>query len=394
MKKIISILMLSILCVFFSNTVFASSSNSEQVSNQATDTIFRFQIEKSLNQLRRNQNRMSQDYKSMSSYLNGRDSVILASLANSNKRIANLEDSLSLVNLSIQKELSRINQDQTELEKQSKTYTILLSVLILFILVLLIYNIIRNNKSTSSLSKLIGLKSTGDTNIDSQIVSYHNKLEGLQKEQAEILTEIKTIHIVQNDSKETNTTNAHKIDQIIGSLNEISAKINSLSALHVESVSDAKLDKPDKVAYDAAVDAWININNHLSSLGKDRKKIPHVYALLAGEAIAESELRADLSALDDERKEEVNVIVSDIKRFMSQHLNAIETWISFEAEVPKTLKDVVRFPLGKAFDQELDEELTGDLVENGETIRVVAALGYLFPGSRNGCYREKSKVLV
>ena len=394
MKKIISILMLSILCVFFSNTVFASSSNSEQVSNQATDTIFRFQIEKSLNQLRRNQNRMSQDYKSMSSYLNGRDSVILASLANSNKRIANLEDSLSLANLSIQKELSRINQDQTELEKQSKTYTILLSVLILFILVLLIYNIIRNNKSTSSLSKLIGLKSTGDTNIDSQIVSYHNKLEGLQKEQAEILTEIKTIHIVQNDSKETNTTNAHKIDQIIGSLNEISAKINSLSALHVESVSDAKLDKPDKVAYDAAVDAWININNHLSSLGKDRKKIPHVYALLAGEAIAESELRADLSALDDERKEEVNVIVSDIKRFMSQHLNAIETWISFEAEVPKTLKDVVRFPLGKAFDQELDEELTGDLVENGETIRVVAALGYLFPGSRNGCYREKSKVLV
>lgn len=386
--------MLSILCVFFSNTVFASSSNSEQVSNQATDTIFRFQIEKSLNQLRRNQNRMSQDYKSMSSYLNGRDSVILASFANSNKRIANLEDSLSLVNLSIQKELSRINQDQTELEKQSKTYTILLSVLILFILVLLIYNIIRNNKSTSSLSKLIGLKSTGDTNTDSQIVSCHNKLEGLQKEQAEILTEIKTIHIVQNDSKETNTTNAHKIDQIIGSLNEISAKINSLSALHVESVSDAKLDKPDKVAYDAAVDAWININNHLSSLGKDRKKIPHVYALLAGEAIAESELRADLSALDDERKEEVNVIVSDIKRFMSQHLNAIETWISFEAEVPKTLKDVVRFPLGKAFDQELDEELTGDLVENGETIRVVAALGYLFPGSRNGCYREKSKVLV
>ena len=394
MKKIMSILMLSILCVFFSNTVFASSSNSEQVSNQATDTIFRFQIEKSINQLRRNQNRMSQDYKSMSSYLNGRDSVILASFANSNKRIANLEDSLSLVNLSIQKELSRINQDQTELEKQSKTYTILLSVLILFILVLLIYNIIRNNKSTSSLSKLIGLKSTGDTNIDSQIVSCHNKLEGLQKEQAEILTEIKTIHIVQNDSKETNTTNAHKINQIIGSLNEISAKINSLSALRVESVSETNLTKPDKVAYDAAVDAWININNHLSSLGKDRKKIPHIYAILAGETVEESELRADLSALDEERKEEVNVIISDIKRFMSQHLNAIETWISFEAGVPKTLKDVVRFPLGKAFDQELDEELTGDLVENGETIRVVAALGYLFPGSRNGCYREKSKVLV
>lgn len=394
MKKIISILMLSIFCVSFSNTVLASSLNSEQVSNQETDTIFKLQIEKSLNQLRRNQNKMRQDYKSMNSYINGRDSIIIASLDNSNKRIANFEDSLGLINMSIQKELNKINQDQTELEKQSKTYTILLSVLILFTLLLQIYNIVRNNKSTSSLSKLIGQKSTRDTNVDSQIVLCHDKLDGLQKEHTEILTEIKTIHVVQNDSNKINTASTHKIDQIIGSLNEISAKINSMSALHEEPVSDSKLNKPDKVAYDAAVDAWININNHLSSLGKDRKKIPHIYALLAGETIEESELRADLSALDEERKEEVNVIISDIKRFMSQHLNAIETWISFEAGSLKTLKDVVRFPLGKAFDQELDEELTGDLVNNGETIRIVAALGYLFPGSRNGCYREKSKVLV
>lgn len=394
MRKSIPILMLTILCIFFSNSIYASRLNLDQTPNQATDTTFRLQIEKSLNQLRRNQNKMSQDYKSMNSYLNGRDSVIIRSLDNSNKRIANLEDSLGLINLSIQKELNRINQDQTELEKQSKTYTLLLSVLILLLLILLIYNIVRNNQSASSLSVLIGQKSTGDTDKDTQIASCHNQLKELQREQTEILTEIKTIHVVQNDFNEITTINAHKIDQIIGSLNEISARINSMSAFHLESVSETNLTKPDKVAYDAAVDAWININNHLSSLGKDRKKIPHVYALLAGETIEESELRADLSSLDEERKEEVNVIISDIKRFMSQHLNAIETWISFEAGALKTLKDVVRFPLGKAFDQELDEELTGDLVENGETIRVVAALGYLFPGSRNGCYREKSKVLV
>lgn len=394
MRKSIPILMLTILCIFFSNSIYASRLNLDQTPNQATDTTFRLQIEKSLNQLSRNQNKMSQDYKSMNSYLNGRDSVIIRSLDNSNKRIANLEDSLGLINLSIQKELNRINQDQTELEKQSKTYTLLLSVLILLLLILLIYNIVRNNQSASSLSVLIGQKSTGDTDKDTQIASCHNQLKELQREQTEILTEIKTIHVVQNDFNEITTINAHKIDQIIGSLNEISARINSMSAFHLESVSETNLTKPDKVAYDAAVDAWININNHLSSLGKDRKKIPHVYALLAGETIEESELRADLSSLDEERKEEVNVIISDIKRFMSQHLNAIETWISFEAGALKTLKDVVRFPLGKAFDQELDEELTGDLVENGETIRVVAALGYLFPGSRNGCYREKSKVLV
>ena len=349
MRKSIPILMLTILCIFLSNSIYASSLDTDQNSNQATDTLFRLQIEKKLN---------------------------------------------ILLNLSIQKELVRINEDQTELQKQSKMYVILLSVLILFIFVLLIYNIRKNNQSASSLFMLIDQKSTGNDDNGSQIASCYNKLDSLQKEQTEILTEIKTIHVVQNDFNEINTINAHKIDQIIGSLNEISARINFMPASHLESVSETNLTKPDKVAYDAAVDAWININNHLSSLGKDRKKIPHVYALLAGETIEESELRADLSSLDEERKEEVNVIISDIRRFTSQHLNAIEAWISFEAGSPKTLKDVVRFPLGKAFDQELDEELTGDLVNNGETIRIVAALGYLFPGSRNGCYREKSKVLV
>ena len=386
MRKSIPILMLTILCIFFSNSIYASSLDTDQNSNQATDTLFRLQIEKKLNILKRNQYKMSQDYKSMNSYLNSRDSVIIVSLENSNEKISNLEDSLGLLNLSIQKELVRINEDQTELQKQSKMYVILLLVLILFIFVLLIYNI-RKKKPYDQ-------KATGNGDNGSQIASCHNKWDSLQKDQTEILTEIKTIHVVQNDFNEINTINAHKIDQIIGSLNEISARINSMSAFHLESVSETNLIKPDRVAYDAAVDAWININNHLSSLGKDRKKIPHVYALLAGETIEESELRADLSSLDEERKEEVNVIISDIRRFTSQHLNAIEAWISFEAGSPKTLKDVVRFPLGKAFDQELDEELTGDLVNNGETIRIVAALGYLFPGSRNGCYREKSKVLV
>ena len=387
MRKSMPILMLTILCIFFSNSIYASSLDTAQNSNQATDILFRLQIEKKLNILKRNQYKMSQDYKSMNSYLNSRDSVIVVSLENSNEKISNLEDSLGLLNLSIQKELVRINEDQTELQKQSKMYVILLSVLILFIFVLLIYNIRKNNQSASSLFMLIDQKSTGNDDNGSQIASCYNKLDSLQKE-------IKTIHVVQNDFNEINTINAHKIDQIIGSLNEISARINFMPASHLESVSETNLTKPDKVAYDAAVDAWININNHLSSLGKDRKKIPHVYALLAGETIEESELRADLSSLDEERKEEVNVIISDIRRFTSQHLNAIEAWISFEAGSPKTLKDVVRFPLGKAFDQELDEELTGDLVNNGETIRIVAALGYLFPGSRNGCYREKSKVLV
>ena len=135
MRKSIPILMLTILCIFLSNSIYASSLDTDQNSNQATDTLFRLQIEKKLNLLKRNQYKMSQHYKSMISYLNSRDSMIIVSLENSNKKISNLEDSLGLLNLSIQKELVRINEDQTELQKQSKMYVILLLVLILFIFV-------------------------------------------------------------------------------------------------------------------------------------------------------------------------------------------------------------------------------------------------------------------
>ena len=151
---------------------------------------------------------------------------------------------------------------------------------------------------------------------------------------------------------------------------------------------------PDKISYDAAVDAWIYINDHLSTLGRDRFKIPHVYAFLGGSHVEASELKADLASLNEARREEVNTIIGDIKLFNSKHLASIESWLSSLSDDVKTLRDAVRFPLGQPFDNELDEHLLGDTIEDGETITKVASLGYLFPGSLNGSYRVKSKVLV
>ena len=151
---------------------------------------------------------------------------------------------------------------------------------------------------------------------------------------------------------------------------------------------------PDKISYDAAVDAWIFINNHLFTLGRDRFKIPHVYAFLGGYPVETSELKADLDSLNLERREEVNTILGDIKQFKVQHLSVIEAWLSHQSGDIRKLRDAVRFPIGQPFDNELDEHLLGDTVKDGETISSVASLGYLFPGSLNGCYRVKSKVLV
>ncbi len=394
MKKFISFMMQSILCLLSFDIAFASSASATQITDQSSDTIFRSQIVNTLNQLRRNQNKIHQDYKSLYSYLKNRDSIIISSLDNSNNRTSNIEDSLAVLNSYIQNELIATNRNQTELHRQTNIYVVLLATLIFGVLVLLIYMIRKTHQTVSSISILMGRKESEHEVSKTSMSQCDKRLEALQSSLVEILSKIKTISVDQGNIKETSSSNFQKINQLVESLNEILSNIGSLSTVSAVSPSTVNMNKPDKVAYDAAVDAWRNINDHLASLGKDRWKIQHVYALLAGETVEDTELRTDLGALNDERKEEVNVIISDIRRFMSQHLNAIESWISFDAGSTKTLKDVVRFPLGKSFNKDLDEELTGETVNDGETISMVASLGYLFPGSRNGCYREKSKVKV
>lgn len=351
--------MQSILCLLSSDIAFASSASPAQITDQSYDMLFRSQVVNTLNQLQSNHNKIHRDYESLSSYLRNRDSIIISSLDNSKNRIPNIEDSLAVLNSYIQNELVAITRDQAKLCRQTSIYVVLLATLIFGVLVLLIYKIRKTHQAVSSISFLMSRKESEHEAYKTSMSQCDKRLEALQN-----------------------------------SLFEILSNIGSLSTVSVVSPSTVNMDKPDKVAYDAAVDAWININKHLESLGKDRKKIQHVYALLAGETVEDTELRTDLESLNDERKEEVNVIISDIKRFMSQHLNAIESWISFDAGSAKTLKDVVRFPLGKSFNNDLDEELTGDIVNDGKTVSMVASLGYLFPGSRNGCYRGKSKVLV
>lgn len=394
MKKLLSILIVSIICLLLSNTAFASSLETNQINEHSSDTLFSSLVYNTLNQLKRNQNRMTRDYKSLNFYLNNRDSIIISSLGKSNSKISNIEDTISVLNLNLKNVVSEITSIQTRLYKQSNIFLIILSTLVFLVLLLLIYNIRKANQFTQILSHLISIDRVKDASSNNSISQCNEKLELLKRGQNDILSKIKTLSVDHINIKEFNSLNSEKINQLVKSLNEISSSLCSLSSVSATTVSTINLNRPDKVAYDAAVDAWININNHLASLGKDRKKIQHVYALLAGHYVDEAEVSADLSMLDEERKEEVNIIISDIKRFMAQHLNAIESWLSFDTGSLMTLKDAVRFPLGVGFNSDLDEELTGDIVNDGETISMVASLGYLFPGSRNGCYREKSKVLV
>ncbi len=149
----------------------------------------------------------------------------------------------------------------------------------------------------------------------------------------------------------------------------------------------------DAVAYNAAVDEWIELNKRLFDLGKDRWKIQNVYRYLAGEDVTRDEMQQELSCLEGPKRERVTVIISDIERFMNVHRKAIDEWLSEEEGNIKTFCDAVRMPQGRTFDAQLDEEMLGEAVDPSAKITKVASLGYFFPNSRNGGYRQKTKVL-
>ena len=188
-----------------------------------------------------------------------------------------------------------------------------------------------------------------------------------------------------------------KLEALLSRVNEIKESIAKLPPTNsLPAKISPSIPQRDVVVYNAAVDAWLHINNQLFSMGKWRWKIQNVYRLLAGLDVSEDDLRSDLQGLgDDERRESVLTIINDIKRFMATHKPVIDEWLQGENEAGiKSLQDAVWMSQGMPFNDDRDEEVTGDDVEEGTIVDKVASLGYYFPGSRNGGILQKCKVLV
>lgn len=193
-----------------------------------------------------------------------------------------------------------------------------------------------------------------------------------------------------------------KLDQLNGLnrltlLEELPSALQKLQKMQdcIEAIKK-KLDKlvpKDRVAYDAAVDKWLSINEHLNSLGKDRRKIQPVYSLLAGQEVPADTLQKCLGELSEERRETVSTIINDIHQFMRAHRQVIDEWLADEDEV-KSFTDAIRMPVGQPFNHELDTEVTGEEVPDGSIINTVTLLGYYFKGSRNGGYRTLARVII
>lgn len=377
-------------------SIFAFQSSAFPMENP--DSIAFEEMKQSISSLESRTVKLSRENQRLLGILSNRDSVIQASLWNTDAHIQTLQDSIKLLDGHT---ASIINDLEANSNKESQRFDNLglLSLLCIGLLIILIVlyavNIIGIKKVKKS------LYSNDDSRIQDCMnalatasASFNNAAGSCEK----FLSDEKTSY-TQEKNALSNCLAEFSIQ--LEDMKTLLKKANDEILVRGGNVSETEgnkqkvvTSKPDKIAYDAAVDAWININNHLYSLGKDRKHIQHVYALLAGQIVSEKDIKDDLSQLSDERKESVNSIISDIKRFNEIQKPVIETWLSGESGNDNIINDIIRFPLGQSFNGDLDEELTGDDVDGNPIVLMVASLGYIFPGSRNGNYYVKSKVLV
>lgn len=396
---------------------FTASARMVQDSIESNEAMER--VMKSINSLEQKQATMKKDYSALHNSLSNRDSVLKSTLVYLDDKMGVLQDSIDALSREFSSSVMIMDQKSENIEDRLRGVTAMSYIGIGFLLFIAAVSIVFLKRSRESAQR------NDPVNYDEIQEKFEEILRhyqgGLESSAIQVKDSLKSLNQIIDKENSALAQTGDNLSEIAYALRSDVSKLVSdldgqLSTLiqfnsDIAAMKDkivekspekqsndksiaATFIKPEKVAYDAAVNTWININDHLYSLGKDRKRIPHVYALLAGQEVDSKDLQKDLAQLSEERREGVNSIISDINRFKEVQLPVIEAWISAENQRISTIKDAVRYPLNQSFDNRLDEELTGDSVSDGTPIVMVASLGYLFPGSLNGSYRVKARVLV
>ena len=150
-----------------------------------------------------------------------------------------------------------------------------------------------------------------------------------------------------------------------------------------------QLSDADVVAYNDAIQAFVNIDNYIYDLKKHNALITPWMMWLASDCPKPNVVT---SSLPDEERTKVSLLVSKIEQFKNNHEQAINRYL-IRSKSQKTFEDCVRCPLKGSFNSELDQHLLGEDLEDGEEIRSVYKMGYHFPDSKAYPYREKSLIL-
>ena len=149
--------------------------------------------------------------------------------------------------------------------------------------------------------------------------------------------------------------------------------------------ADSHLTADQMMVYNEAVRAFITLNNRIYELRQYRDDLQPLIRWLATDA-EQPEVKSDNEALQQ--------LAGDIDKFLTTQLPFINACISNVTHEEMTYADCVHAPVKGAFDNTLDEEPTGQVVEPGTPIKFVLKLGYFFPESSIAIYPVKAIVLV
>lgn len=169
---------------------------------------------------------------------------------------------------------------------------------------------------------------------------------------------------------------------------ENAAEINGTQIQTVNSVGS--LTENDMIAYDDAVQAFVNINDSIYDLRRYNALIVPYIFWFANENQQVPIL--DLSSLSDETRSKVALLASRIEQFKKNYEQTITRCVS-RIKPNEKFTDCLRCPLNGKFDPDLDQHLLGEDLALGAEIHSVYKLGFLFPSSRNYPYREKALII-
>ena len=165
---------------------------------------------------------------------------------------------------------------------------------------------------------------------------------------------------------------------------------NNANNIVVLNENQSQPSERDIVAYNDAVQAFVNINNYIYELKRYNALItPYILWFTSDNSEQPS---VDISSVPEEERSKIALLVSKIDQFKKNHMQAINRYLVISNK-GKTYTDCSRCPINGHFNPELDQHLLGEDLESGNIIHSVYKIGFLFPDSKSYPYREKSLII-
>lgn len=150
-----------------------------------------------------------------------------------------------------------------------------------------------------------------------------------------------------------------------------------------ETENDARLSPQQQMVYNEAVREFIILNDRIYELRRHHAELQPLLSRLALLSTEPLQLAED---------DPLKPLADQVERFVREQVPFINA--SLRGTELESYEECLRVPIGRTSDPELDEELSGDDVNEGTAVRFVLKAGYYFPDCTLVLHPVKSIILI